>query len=42
MLTLLWIVVLLLSAGAVIWDADTFAKHLAAIVVTPSFLEVEP
>ena len=30
MLTPLWIVVLLLSVGAIVWGAETFAKHLAA------------
>lgn len=30
MLTLLWIVVLLLSVGAIVWGAERFAKHLAA------------
>jgi cation:H+ antiporter len=30
MLTLLWIVVLLLSVGAIVWGAETFAEHLAS------------
>jgi hypothetical protein len=30
MLTLLWVVVLLLSVGAIVCGAETFAKHLAA------------
>jgi cation:H+ antiporter len=30
MLTLIWIVVLLLSVGAIVWGAEAFAKHLAA------------
>ena len=30
MLSLLWTVVLLLSVGAIVWGAETFAKHLAA------------
>ena len=28
--TLLWIAVLLLSVGAIVWGAETFANHLAA------------
>lgn len=30
MLTLVWIAVLLLGVGAIVWGAETFAKHLAA------------